>query len=292
MKHMRDLDRTLREKSQGQVGFRFYPGRIAGDELDVLKKIRIGQFHSTAFTGVGMGEILPMVRILDLPFLFHSYEGVDLVRNHLQDFFSQQFEKKGFVLLSWGEVGNVHLFSKKPIRSVTDMANLRVWVWTGDFIARETFSAMGTHPIQLPITDVTTALATGMIDTVYASPLGAIALQWHSHLKYMTLLPLAHSTAAVLIWLDYFNNIPEDLKQLFKIELDTMMKDLIAESRAQNEESIRLLEKTGMTLLPIPARGDLEEFHKVHQKVAERFAGEVFPRNLLERLYAILEEHR
>ena len=56
-----------------------------------------------------------------------------------------------------------------------------------------------TMPVAIPlaITDVTTALNTGMIDTFYAPPLGALALQWHTNMKYMTSLPLAHATLAV-----------------------------------------------------------------------------------------------
>ena len=42
MKHMRRLDQTLKKKSKGEIGFRIYAGQIAGDEVDVLKKIRIG----------------------------------------------------------------------------------------------------------------------------------------------------------------------------------------------------------------------------------------------------------
>ena len=79
MNHMRDLDKTLKAKSQGRLGFRVYPGGVAGDELDVLRKIRIGQIHAAAFSGVGFGQILPMVRVLDLPFLFRSDQEVDLV---------------------------------------------------------------------------------------------------------------------------------------------------------------------------------------------------------------------
>ena len=63
VKQMRAIDKTLREKSGGRLGFRIYAGGIAGDELDVLKKIRIGQIHSAAFSGVGFGQILPMVTL-------------------------------------------------------------------------------------------------------------------------------------------------------------------------------------------------------------------------------------
>ena len=82
---------------------------------------------------------------------------------------------------------------------------------------------MGTSPIPLSITDVTTALSTNMIDTVYAPPLGALALQWHTQTKYMTLFPITHATGAVLISDSYFSKIPTGLAMLLKDEIKHSM---------------------------------------------------------------------
>ena len=82
LKTMRVLDKSLRKKTKGTLGFKFYAGGIAGDELDVLRKMKIGQLHCGAFSGVGINQVLPMARILDLPFLFRSNQESDLV--HLQ----------------------------------------------------------------------------------------------------------------------------------------------------------------------------------------------------------------
>jgi len=198
IKHLKTLDKNIRTKSDGKLGFRIYAGGIAGDELDILKKIRIGQIHCTGFSGVGFGKILPMVRVLDLPFFFNSYEETDLVHREMRSFFADQFRKKGFELLAWSEVGNIYLFSKKPIKTLKDLSGLKVWTWAGDPIAKETFAAMGVNPIPLAITDVTTALNTGMVDTIYAPPLGALALQWYTSIDYMLDLPIVHSPEADL----------------------------------------------------------------------------------------------
>jgi TRAP-type C4-dicarboxylate transport system substrate-binding protein len=288
MNHMRDLDQVLKKKSEGRIGFKIYAGGVAGDELDVLRKIRIGQIHSAAFSGVGFGQILPMVRVLDLPFLFRDHNEADLVHRELQGFFSSRFQEKGFELISWAEVGNVHIFSKKPIRKVEDLSPLKVWAWSGDPIAKETFTAMGTNPIPLAITDVTTSLNTGMIDTVYAPPLGALALQWYTALNYMMSLPLAHSTGAVLITKDYADQMPPDLFQMLREAFQKAMVTLTAELRAQNEETIRLLEERGLTALPVPSGPDLQAFHNIHNHVALALAGQIYPKELLEQVYTIL----
>jgi TRAP-type C4-dicarboxylate transport system substrate-binding protein len=289
MNTMRDLEKVIREKSNGRLGFRIYPGGVAGDELDVLKKIRIGQIHCAGFSGVGLGQILPMVRVLDLPFLFRDHKEVDIVDAEMEGFFGDRFREKGFEFLSWAEVGDVHLFSQSPIRKIDDMARLKVWAWTGDPIAKETFSAMGTNPILLAIADVTTALNTGMIDTVYAPPLGALALQWNLYTKFMTSLPLAHSTGAVLMAKNFWDRIPPDLRKMVKEEFRQAMARLTSELRKQTAESIGLIEESGLTVLPMPDNADLNKFYKVHDRVAKALTGTLYPKDILDRVYGILK---
>jgi len=292
MNTMKELDKTIREKTQGQIAFRVYAGGVAGDELDALRKIRIGQLHSAAFSGVGFGQILPAVRVLDLPFLFRNYKEIDEVHKELEGFFAEQFRQKDFELLSWAEVGNVHLFSQEPIRKVSDLAKLKVWTWSGDPIAKETFSAMGTNPVPLAITDVTTALNTGMIDTVYAPPLGAIALQWNLSVKTMTSLPLAHSTGAILVSKNFAQKISPEHFKIMKEEFQRSMESLTLKLRKQTEESVALLEKGGIKILPIPEGADLKEFYKVHDRVAQALTGKVYPKEVLDRVYDILKKNR
>ena len=288
MKQMRVLDKTIREKSGGRMAFRFYPGGIAGDESDILKKIRIGQIHCTGFTGTGFGQILPEVRVLDLPFLFRNYREVDLAHNALRAYFSERFGKKGFEMLAWAEVGNVHLFSKKPISRVEDLVGLKIWTWSGDPLSKVTFSVMGNNPIPLPITDVTTALNTGMIDTVYAPPLAALALQWHTYTQYMSALPLTHSTGAILITKKFFNRLPEDLAKLLKQSVDSAMIELTAITREQNRESVTLIQQSGVKVVPSPTGPDLKKIYEVHNLAAKKLTGKLYKKELLDRVYAIL----
>jgi len=288
IKYMKILDKDIREKSNGQLGFRVYAGGIAGDELDVLRKIRIGQIHCAGFTGVGFGQILPMVRVLDLPFLFESYEEIDRVHREMRPFFADQFRKKGFELLSWTEVGNVYLFSKKPIKKLKDFSGLKIWTWAGDPIAKETFTAMGVNPIPLAITDVTTAINTGMIDTFYAPPLGALALQWYTSVNYMLDLPMVHSTGAVLISSKYLKKLPQNLSAMLPGAVEKAMRDLTLALRKQKDEAIQIIKDSGVTIIPSPSGSDLEEFRSIRDQVTRELTGEIYPKEVLNRIYGLL----
>lgn len=292
MKQMAQLDQAVRRESSGRLGFKFYAGGIAGDEVDVLRRMRIGQIHCAAFSGVGFGEILPLLRVLDLPFLFRNDQEIDRIHRELRPFFAKKLKQKGFVLLSWAEVGNVHLFSKTPITSVGDLKVLKVWAWSGDPIAKETFTAMGVNPIPLAITDVTTALNTGMIDTVYGPPLGALALQWQAYVRYMMALPLVHSTGALLISSRYMDQLPKDLVQILTQEAQKAMTDLTQTLRAQNQEALQVLQNSGISITPAPDGAALNKFQEIGAEVAAKLAGEIYPRALLDRVFSILNRMR
>jgi TRAP-type C4-dicarboxylate transport system substrate-binding protein len=207
----------------------------------------------------------------------------------MKPFFAREFRKTGFELLAWAEVGNVHLFSRKPIRKVEDLRGLKVWTWSGDPIAKETFTAMGVNPIPLAITDVTTAINTGMIDTVYATPLGALALQWHRAMKYMMALPLVHSTGAILLSKRYFDRMPAELAQLLVAETDAAMKGLTGKLRKQSLEAMKSIAEAQLTILSPPTGKALEDFYEIHEEVARNLTGVIYPEEVLERLYRILQ---
>ena len=136
---------------------------------------------------------------------------------------------------------------------------------------------------------VITALNTGMIDTVYAPPLGALALQWHAGMNYMTGLPLAHSTGSILVSSKYFKKLPEDMAKLLTTNFEKSMRELTLTLRNQSREAIELIQDSGLTIGPVPSQEILEEFYAIHNQVAKNLTGKLFPGEVLERVYVILK---
>ena len=47
------------QNTQGRVSLRIYPGGVAGDEPDIIRKMRIGQVQASALTVAGLAQIDP-----------------------------------------------------------------------------------------------------------------------------------------------------------------------------------------------------------------------------------------
>jgi len=292
MKVMREYANAIEDATNNEIEFKIYPGQVAGDEKDVLRKIRIGQLDSGGFTGTGLGEILPEVRIMDSPFLFRSYEEVDFIAEHFFDYFAEKFEEKGFILLGWAEVGWVYVFTNKPISALEDMNGVKMWMWEGDPIAEATFRAFNISPIPLSITDVLTSLQTNLINGVYISPYACTIVQWHTKVKYMLDFPLADSNGAILISKKKFNRLSDTEKEIFKKLSLEYFDQLTQLSRIDNAESLKLLKETGITFTTIDDKNKIDSFYESGKKARRDLIGKLYDEDFLLKVEGLLDKYR
>jgi TRAP-type C4-dicarboxylate transport system substrate-binding protein len=291
MNIMRELDDAVRAETENRVGFKFYPGGVQGEELVVLKKIRLGQLNGGGFSGQGLGEIAPALRVLEVPFLFENQAEVDHVHAKLDPTFERILEEQGYVLLGWAEVGFIYLFTDRPVKGPEDLKDVKMWLWEGDPLATAFFNAYRISPIPLSVTDVLTALQTGLINGVYSSPLACIALQWFTRVKYMTDARLTHGMAAVVVDRRSWEKIrPEDQQRVRSLAA-THFRRLTERTRVENEESIRVMGERGIEMVASdPER--LRAFQEIGREVWQEQVGKLYSQELLDQVLAAVEEAR
>ena len=292
MKVMHQLDDSVRVATHGDVGFRMYPGGVQGDEPDVLRKMRFGQLQGAGFTGNGLGEILPEMRILELPFLYRDKAEIDYILDKFTDTFDEAFREKGYVLLGWTEVGYVYFFSNVPIHTIDDVRGIKVWTWQGDPLAAALFKALDVTPVPLSVTEVLTALQTGMVDAVYTSPMAAISLQWFTRTKYMNLSPLTNSMGAILMTKSLFDKIPPDEQKALISISRQKLRELTLLTRRDNKASIDELQKSGVQLIPAPPESELIKYRQIGDEVRKELTGVLYPQSLLDQIEEALKEYR
>ena len=192
MKIMRDGAAEIKERTQGRIVFKFYTGGVMGNEKSVLRKIRVRQLHGGAFTGGGLADVYPDMKLYTLPMVFQSVDEVDYVRTRMDEILMQGLNEAGFVSFGFAEGGFAQVMSNIPVYSPDDMKGKKIWVPEGDRINYTVMESVGLSPVTLPVTDVMTGLETGLIDIVATSPLGAIAFQWHTKFRYLSATRLTY----------------------------------------------------------------------------------------------------
>lgn len=291
METMHALDNDLREASGGEVGFKFYPNMSMGSEEDVIRKIRLGQINGAGFTGFGLGKILPEVRILELPYIFNNANELDFVTSNLTPYFEEKLIERGFVLLGWADVGWVYFFSQKPVAEPKDLKDLKVWMWEGDPLAEAFFIELGKSPIPLSITDVHMSLQTGLINSVYCSPLAALVLQWFTKVKYVSDIPFTNAIGAVLIDKKTFDKLKIEQQQMLLDISRQHLRSLVIQSRKDNQEAYGYLLQEGLSQTK-STQAQRDEMHVIGNAVYKRLVDDLYSNELLVRLRELLTEYR
>jgi TRAP-type C4-dicarboxylate transport system substrate-binding protein len=262
---MRAGANEVKKRTQGRVKFKFYPGGVMGSDKTVRRKIRIGQLQGGAITGGVLYDVYPDSQIYSLPMLFSDYKEMDYVRTRMDKRVKQGLEKGGFVTFGFSEGGFAYIMSKKPIRTIEDFRQRKVWVPEGDIITRTVFENIGVSPVPLPLADVYTGLQTGLIDTIGASPIGAIALQWHTQVKYVTDTPLMYLYGVLAIERRAFNRIKPADQKIVREVMGQVFADLNKQNRVDNESAKQALIKQGLKFVPL----NKADFSRLKAKVAE-----------------------
>lgn len=288
LKVMRKMAEEVKKATSGRLEIKFFAGGVLGDDKVVLDKMRFGQVQAAGLTGVGLGELVPEVRLMELPFQFTSYKQVDCVLEDLYPDFAKKFEEKGFVLLGWADQGFVYVFSKNRIQGTADMKGAKPWVWEADVLAKAVFKAIGLSPVPLSLQDVFTSLQTGLIDTVYISPVAAIALQWYTKVSYMVDLPIADGSGAIVVSKSFFDSLPQDIQEVLRTTVPKYAKKLSEATRTLNDKSIQVLAEKGVTVIK-PDASQVSGFRDKGLEAARSLVGTLYQAPMLDRVLRRLQ---
>ena len=269
------------------VKIKYFAGGSAGDEKDAIRKIRGGQLDGAAVTAVGLGMIQPEVRVQELPGVLTAGNNtqLDCVRNKLAPDFEKKFYEKGYILLGWGDVGPVHIFTNVEFKSMADLKKGKFWAWTDDDIIREFIKKMNLNGEPLGVPGVLPALQTGKIDSIYASPLATVALQWYTKVKYMSKAPIGVAIGAMIIRKESFEKLPPDVQTAMRENAKAVAVKLKDTVRKDNDKAIKAMVKGGIKMIDIPA--DISAAIKTAgDQVSGALVPKLFSKDLLDKVKA------
>jgi TRAP-type transport system periplasmic protein len=275
----RKMDRDMRAATNNEWGVRVYSSGVAGDEKDVIRKMRVSQMDSAIITTTGMSQVVRELAVLDTPGVITSYEDVKKIQKEMWNEWTQTFLKNNVKLIGWFPTGEYRIFTKGKITSINDFKSRRPWLWPESFILKELWRGLGANGVPLGIPDVYAALQTGMIDSYIATCITAVAMQWHTKVDSMSQFAKGILLQAWVMNKGSWDALPQTARDVIDKVVAHYKDSVFVDAKTADDAAYQKLLKRGFSTFPT-----FKGYEKVEEMVREKLTGRVFSKELLQRI--------
>lgn len=277
--------------SGGAVSVKIYAGGIAGDEPDMVRKIRIGQLNAAAMTVSGLQGIFNGLKVLSFPLLIHDDAEFSYVLDRMKPFYEAELEKRGFKVVMWSPGGWTYFYSRRPIEAPDDLRGQKLWVWAGDPDEIQAWQSTGFQVVPLASTDVMASLQGGMIDALATSPLIAASNQWFGVIPNMYDLKLAPMWGATVVSTKTWAEVPAAMQQPFADAAQRITDAMTPDITRGDTEAIAVMLKYGLRITRATP-GAEEKWREIVQTGFSRMIGRSYDQASFDMAKGYLEEYR
>lgn len=274
----------LEELSGGKYTGKEAPAGTLGGERDMIEGLQIGSIDVVITSSGPLGNFVPEVYALDLPFLFRDY---DHARKTLDGEVGQELLAKigenNLVGLAWSENGFRHITnSKNAIAGPDDLKGLKVRTMENK-VHMKAFTDMGAAPTPMAFPEVFAALQQGVVDG-QENPIPVItASKFWEVQKHISLTGHVYSPAIVLASPIRMDALSEEERGWFMEAAKASVAATRAEVDKQEREGVQLMKDNGME---VTMTVDKEAFAKIAEPSYEIYTSQYGP-EMIERIRAV-----
>lgn len=267
---------NLKKLVGDQVRIDFFPNGQLGKEADVVQQVRLGSIDMMVSGSSIWATALPELSLLDLGFLFDSYDHVSKsIDGGVGDMYNKLLEaRSGCSIVGWGSHFTARsVYTKPEVKDMASMKNVKLRVLpTPAFI--ETFKMMGAIPTPIPFNEVYTAVQTGVVEgfeldagTILANKLNeTVSNSWQTnHLFSPCIAVMGKRTLA---------KIPKELQPLFIQAAHDASVQQRAIAASKGDEAMKALKDAGIKFFPMAQSERDSVINVMREKLWLPFASE------------------
>jgi TRAP-type C4-dicarboxylate transport system substrate-binding protein len=253
------MESHIETATAGRINVILRPAGVMG-EVEMVRETRKGerlQGAGATTAAIAQGGSIPVLQLVELPYLFDSYAQADHVLDTMFKQFGDLLYGRGFVLGAWSENGFRSYGTKgKPVRSPADLVGLKMRSQESE-VHMATYKAFGATAIQQAMTEVRTSLQSGVIDGLDNSPVYILSAGLADPLDYFTLTQHTYQPAAIVFsrrWMDALP--PADRASVLEVKKFAVEGRKLV--RDETDEMIALLPGMGVQVVKLtPAEVDV-----------------------------------
>ena len=240
----------IEKGTQGRYKCQQFPSSALGGEREMIEAVQLGTLDSVNTSTGPVGNFVPEVKIVDIPFLFRDYAHARKVMDGPigQDILTK-FPAKGLVALAWTENGFRHMTNnKRSIVKPEDASGLKMRTMENK-VHMEGYRAFGIQPTPMAFPEVFGALQQGTVDG-QENPIPVILASKFSQVqKHLSLTGHVYSPALLITSPRLMNKLSDADKKVFYAAAKNASAAQRKKVNEDEDNGIAQLEKEGMTVV-------------------------------------------
>lgn len=240
----------IEKGTHGRYRCQQFPNAALGGEREMIESVRLGTLDLVNTSTGPLGNFVPAVEILDIPFLFRDYAHA---RNVMDGEIGQHLLRKmpeyGLIGLAWTENGFRHMTNNvRPIVQASDASGLKMRTMENK-VHIEGFKTLGILPIPMPFPEVFTALRQGEVDG-QENPIPVIlAAEFSQVQKHLSLTAHVYSPAVLILSPGVWNQLSTADQQVFLAAAKAAAEAQRKKVDEDEKDGIALLKRDGMQVV-------------------------------------------
>ncbi len=206
----------IEKGTQGRYKCQQFPNSALGGEREQIEAVQLGTQDLVNTSTGPVGNFVPEVKIVDIPFLFRDYDHARKVMDGPigQDILAK-FPSKGIIALAWTENGFRHMTnSKRDIVKPADAAGLKMRTMENK-VHMDGYRTFGILPTPMAFPELFGALQQGTVDG-QENPIPVILSSKFAQVqKHLSLTGHVYSPALLLMSPKVWNKLSDADKKVF-----------------------------------------------------------------------------
>ncbi|PDT88309.1 C4-dicarboxylate ABC transporter [Bradyrhizobium sp. Y36] len=247
---LRYMGALIAERSGGRHEIKVFHSRQLGEEKETIEQTRAGAIDINRTNVALIGNFVPAMNVLAMPFLFRSIEHMQKVLDGpVGGEILNSFEPYGFVGLAFYDSGARSIYNGvRPVKSLADLKGLRIRVQQSELMS-QMIRALGAEPVELPYGQVLTGLANHLIDGAENNWPSFVTTDHYKHAGYYSLTEHTMSPEVLVISLKAWQSLSPDDQRIFRESAQRSSRFMREKWRDLEEQSQRKAQEAGVTII-------------------------------------------
>jgi TRAP-type C4-dicarboxylate transport system substrate-binding protein len=279
---LRSMGTAWEKATDRRVRLTVYAGTIPS-ESSAIARMAVDGLQAATLMVAGLSEIDEGFNIFGVPFFFESDAELLHVQQKVTPLIQERLRAKKYHLINWGNAGWVQLFSKKPIRTIADVKEAKLYTTEGNPKMVQWYTANGFHAVPLAAGEIPRQLTlpSGAINAAPIPPVYAVALQIFKDAPHMLDIRLAPLVGATVMTEAAWSKISPDDRTKMLAAAAAMEQQINSQAPALDAKSIAAMKAAGLQIETLDPKA-IAEFRAAAENLGATQRGAMIPADVYD----------